>query len=256
MWVMRCDEVRPRLDAYLDGELAETERAPLLDHLQGCPDCGPEAAALERLRDGIRRSAPVYQAPDALRSQIRFALRREASASAPAAVSRAPGWLAYAASILLAVAVGSGGTFVLLGDRQTDTIGAEIIDSHLRALLGTHLTDVASSDQHTVKPWFAGRTDLSPPAVDLAAEGFPLIGGRLDLIAGKPVPALVYKRREHVISLFVLPASRADRGEALTRRGYNLRHWDEGDLGFWAVTDAAPTELAEFERLFRAATKA
>ncbi len=252
---MRCDEVLPRLDAYLDGELAETERAPLRDHLQGCPDCGPEAAALERLRDGIRSSAPVYRAPDALRSQIRFAIRREAAESAPAAASRAPGWLAYAASIMLAVAVGSGGTFVLLGDRQTDAIGAEIIDSHLRSLLGTHLTDVASSDQHTVKPWFAGRTDLSPPAVDLAAEGFPLIGGRLDLIAGKPVPALVYKRREHVINVFVLPASHGDRGEALTHYGYNLRHWDEGDLGFWAVTDAAPTELAEFERLFRAATK-
>ncbi len=252
---MRCDEVRPRLDAYLDGELPETERVPLRGHLQDCPDCGPEAAALERLRDGIRRSAPAYRAPEALRSQIRFALRREAAANAPAAALRAPGWLAYAASILLAVAVGSGGTFMLLGERQSDTMASEIIDSHLRSLLGTHLTDVASSDQHTVKPWFAGRTDLSPPVVDLRTEGFPLVGGRLDLIAGKPVPALVYKRREHVINLFVLPAMPADQGETLTRRGYNLRHWDEGDLGFWAVTDAAPTELAEFERLYRATTK-
>jgi anti-sigma factor RsiW len=168
---------------------------------------------------------------------------------------RAPGWLAYAASILLSVAIGSGGTFMLLGERQTDAMETEIIDSHLRSLLGTHLTDVASSDQHTVKPWFAGRTNLSPPAVDLRTEGFPLVGGRLDLIAGKPVPALVYKRREHVINLFVLPASPADHGETLTRRGYNLRHWEEGDLGFWAVTDAAPTELAEFERLYRTATR-
>jgi mycothiol system anti-sigma-R factor len=252
---MRCDEVAPRLDAYLDGELAETERVPLRDHLQSCPDCGPEAAALGQLRADIRRLAPVHRAPEALRSRIRFALRREAAASTPAAVSRAPGWLAYAASLLLAVALGSGGTFVLLGERQTDTIGTEIVDSHLRSLLGTHLTDVASSDQHTVKPWFAGRTDLSPPAVDLAAKGFPLVGGRLDLIAGKPVPALVYKRRAHVINLFVLPASPADHGEALTYHGYNLRHWEEGDLSFWAVTDAAPSELAEFEHLFRAATK-
>ena len=252
---MGCDEVHPRLDAYLDGELAETERRPLRDHLQSCPDCGPEAAALERLREGIRRSAPVYRAPDALRSQIRFALRREAAASAPAALPHASRWLAYAASLLLAVAIGSGGTFVFLGERQTEPVASEILDSHLRSLLGTHLTDVASSDQHTVKPWFAGRTDLSPPAVDLAVEGFPLVGGRLELIAGKPVPALVYKRREHVINLFVLPASRSDRGETLTRHGYNLRHWDEGDLGFWAVTDASPTDLAEFERQFRAATK-
>lgn len=249
---MRCDEIRPRLDAYLDGELAERERALLRDHLAGCEDCGPEAAALERLRAGIRRSAPVYRAPAALRSQIRFALRRGATASAPAL--RAPGWLAYAASILLAVAVGSGGTLLIVGERQQDTIAAEVVDSHLRSLLGTHLTDVASSDQHTVKPWFAGRSDLSPPVVDLAAQGFPLAGGRLDLIAGKPVPALVYKRREHIINLFVLPATKGDLGQALTRRGYTLRHWNEGDLGFWAVSDADPHELDAFERVFRAAT--
>lgn len=168
--------------------------------------------------------------------------------------ARAPGWLAYAASILLAVAIGSGGTFMLLGERQEDRVAGEIIDSHLRSLLGTHLTDVASSDQHSVKPWFAGRSDLSPPVVDLGTQGFPLVGGRLDLIAGKPVPALVYKRREHVINLFVLPSANGDFGKALTRRGYSLRHWSEGDLGFWAVTDAAPTELGEFERIFRAAT--
>src|SRR5499427_5441527 len=251
---MQCEEARPRLDAYLDGELGETERALLRSHLDSCPYCGPEIAALERLRDGIRQATPDYRAPAELRSRIRFALRREAGASAPTA-SRAPGWLAYAASLLLAVAIGSGGTFLMLGDRQEDTIAGEVIDSHLRSLLGTHLTDVASSDQHTVKPWFAGRTDLSPPAVDLAADGFPLVGGRLELIAGKPLPALVYKRREHVINLFVMPAARTDRGDTLSRHGYNLRHWDEGDLGFWAVTDAGPTELAEFERLFRAATK-
>ena len=250
---MQCEEVGPRLEAYLDGEIAEAERTLLREHLALCADCGPEAAALERLRDGIRQSAPHYRAPEALRSQIRFALRREMAASSPA-VWRAPNWLAYAASILLAVAVGAGGTFAIVGERQEDTIAAEIIDSHLRSLLGTHLTDVASSDQHTVKPWFAGRSDLSPPAVDLGKEGFPLIGGRLDLIAGKPVPALVYKRREHIINLFVLQAAKGDFGKTLTRRGYSLRHWEEGDLGFWAVTDAAPTELADFERTFRAAT--
>jgi anti-sigma factor RsiW len=144
---------------------------------------------------------------------------------------------------------------LVTGERQEDTVAGELIDSHLRSLLASHLTDVASSDQHTVKPWFAGKSDVSPPAVDLAGEGFPLVGGRLDLIAGKPAPALVYRRRQHVINVFVLPASRADLGATLTRRGYTLRHWDEGDLGLWAVSDAAPSELAEFEHAFRAATK-
>ena len=251
---MQCDEVRPRLEAYVDGELAEAERVQLRDHLADCPECGPEATALEHLRDGIRQSAPVYRAPEALRSEIRFALRRQAATSARGA-RPAPGWLAYAASILLAVAVGSGGTLLITGERQEDAVANELIDSHLRSLLGNHLTDVASSDQHTVKPWFAGRSELSPPAVDLAGEGFPLVGGRLDLITGKPIPALVYRRREHVVNVFVLPASRGDLAKTLTRRGYSLRHWDEGDLGFWAVTDAAPSELAEFERVFRDATK-
>jgi anti-sigma factor (TIGR02949 family) len=250
---MRCEEIRPRLDAYVDGEIAEPERLLLREHLAECPDCGPEAAALERLRDGIRQTAPVYRAPEALRSRIRVALRGEAAESARA-MRPAPGWRAYAASILLAVAVGSGGTLLITGERHGDTIAQELIDSHLRSLLAGHLTDVASSDQHTVKPWFAGRSEVSPPAVDLAGEGFPLVGGRLDVIAGNPVPALVYRRREHVINLFVLPASRGGLGVTLTRRGYTLRHWNEGDLGFWAASDTAPSELAEFARVFRAAT--
>ena len=104
-------------------------------------------------------------------------------------------------------------------------IADEVIDSHLRSLLADHLTDVASSDKHTVKPWFAGRTELSPPGVDLASQGFPLIGGRLDLIEGKPIPALVYRAGKHVINVFVLPAQRGDFAESVTRRGYNLRHW-------------------------------
>jgi anti-sigma factor RsiW len=143
---------------------------------------------------------------------------------------------------------------LITGERQEDAVANELIDSHLRSLLGSHLTDVASSDQHMVKPWFAGRSDVSPPVVDLAREGFPLVGGRLDLIAGKPVPALIYRRREHVINVFVLPVPRGDLATILARRGYSLRHWSEGDLGFWAVSDTAAPELAEFARLFRAAT--
>jgi anti-sigma factor RsiW len=250
---MRCDEALPRLGAYVDDELVEPERGQLRDHLADCPQCAPEAAALERLRQGIRQAAPIYRASEALRSHIRFALRQEAAATARTARS-APGWLAYAASLLLAVALGSGGTLLITAERQEDAVANELIDSHLRSLLGSHLTDVASSDQHTVKPWFAGRSDVSPPVVDLVKEGFPLVGGRLDLIDGNPVPALVYRRRDHVINVFVLPASHGDLATTLTRHGYSLHHWREGDLGLWAVSDAAPSELTEFERVFRAAT--
>jgi len=187
-----------------------------------------------------------------LRSRIRFALRQEAAASARAA-RPAPGWLAYAASILLAVIVGSGGTLLITGEQQEDAVANELIDSHLRSLLADHLTDVASSDKHTVKPWFAGRTELSPPGVDLAPEGFPLVGGRLDLIEGKPVPALVYRAGKHVINVFVLPARAGEYVETVTRRGYTLRHWNQGDFGYWAVSDASSDEFAKFEHAFRAA---
>ena len=250
---MRCDEIRPRLDAFIDGELDETEGTLFHEHLADCPECGPEIAALERLRAGIRQQAPVYRAPPALRSQIRTAIRREAAASSRS-TKMAPGWLAYAASILIAVAVGSGGTWLISGEHQQDTIADEVIDSHLRSLLADHLTDVASSDSHTVKPWFAGRTELSPPGVDLAAQGFPLIGGRLDLVEGKPVPALVYRAGKHVINVFVLPARAGDHAATVARRGYTLRHWTEGDLGYWAVSDAGPDEFAKFEHTFRSAT--
>lgn len=249
---MECDAARPRLEAYLDGELGEPDRAALREHIAGCAECGPEMAALERLRRGVREAAPAYRAPAALRAQIRTALRREGGgAPSPA---RVPGWLAFAASLLLAVALGSGGTWLIAGQRQEDRVADEVIDSHLRSLLAGHLTDVASSDKHTVKPWFAGRTDLSPPGIDLAAQGFPLVGGRLDLIAGKPVPALVYRAGKHVINVFVLPSRPGDRGVTLSRGGYTLHHWTAGDLGYWAVSDAASDEFAKFERAFRAAT--
>ncbi len=260
---MQCDEVRPLLDAYVDGEVDAAQRALLRQHIAGCAECGPEMAALERLRDGIRSSAPVYQAPEALRSAVRASLRREPAPARPApphASNRlapgwlAPGWLAYAASILLALAIGSGGTYVLTGQHQENAIANEVIDSHLRSLLGSHLTDVQSSDKHTVKPWFAGRTDISPPGVDLAAAGFPLIGGRLDLIEGKPVPALVYRADKHIINVFVLPKQPGDFAETLTRRGYTLHHWNEGDIGYWAVSDAAAGEFDKFERAFRQST--
>jgi anti-sigma factor (TIGR02949 family) len=252
---MECDEVRPRLDPYIDGEIPAEERGEVARHVASCPLCRGESEALLRLRDAIRGQAPHYAAPEELRSRIRFDLRRVAPETAPAP-ARASRWLAYAASVLLSLAIGSGTTLLVLDDqrRAPDGLETEIFDSHLRSLLGTHLTDVASSDQHSVKPWFAGRSDLSPPVVDLTGEGFPLVGGRLDLLAGQPVPALVYRRRSHVINLFVLPARGTAGAEQFSRRGYSLRHWRAGDLSFWAVSDLNLTELGDFERQYRATT--
>jgi anti-sigma factor RsiW len=246
---MNCDEARPLIGAYVDRELPERERNLLREHLESCADCGPEAAAIARLSGEIRATQPDYRAPAALRAEVRRALRRETrDAAAPG-----PLWLAYAASLLLALVLGAGITWLVTGQRQETVVADEVIDSHLRSLLARHLVDVASSDKHTVKPWFAGKTGLSPPGVDLAAQGFPLVGGRLDLIGGRPVPALVYRAGKHVINVFVLPAAAGDHAATVARRGYTARHWVRGDLGYWAVSDAAPEEFDKFVRAFRAA---
>jgi anti-sigma factor (TIGR02949 family) len=252
---MECDEVRPKLDPYIDGEIPAAERGEVARHVATCPLCRGESEALLRLRDAIRGQVPQHAAPEELRSRIRFELRRAAPETAPGP-ARASRLLAYAASVLLSLAIGSGTTLLVLDDRRggPDGLETEVFDSHLRSLLGTHLTDVASSDQHSVKPWFAGRTELSPPVIDLTGEGFPLVGGRLDLFGGKPVPALVYRRRDHVINLFVVPARGADPTQQQSRHGYSLRRWHAGDLDFWAVSDLNPTELGDFERQYRAAT--
>jgi anti-sigma factor RsiW len=249
---MRCEMARPLLEAYVDGELGEAERDRVRAHVAQCAECTAEIAGLQRLGAGLRAAAPEHRMPAAVRARIRSAVRREAAADRPAVSAWRP--FAYAASLLIAVALGAAGTWTLLGEQQQSRLDGELIDSHLRSLLADHLTDVASSDQHTVKPWFEGKAGLSPPAVDLAAEGFPLAGGRLDLIAGRPVPALVYRFRKHVINLFVMPEQAGEGGGRASRQGYNLLHWSEGDLGLWAVSDAAPEVLSRFERSFRAAT--
>ena len=145
-------------------------------------------------------------------------------------------------------------TFGVLHRQAGDQVASEVVSAHIRSLMAPAPTDVPSSDHHTVKPWFNGRIDLSPPVTDLAAQGYPLIGGRLDYLNRRPVAALVYKRHQHVINLFVMPA---DGGvvpakASASLNGYNLRHWRDGALRFWAVSDLNAGELADFERLVRA----
>jgi len=146
---------------------------------------------------------------------------------------------------------------VVRGDRDQRIVG-DVISAHLRSLQAEHLTDVQSSNQHTVKPWFNGRLDVAPPVVDLTAQGFTLIGGRLDYIDAKAVGALVYKRRAHVINLFVVQASAIDRlvAKSETVQGFNVRRWSSGGLEFWAVSDINGEELQEFEQKFQAAARA
>lgn len=249
---MECRAATDLVHRYVDGEVGAEMAAEIDNHVDSCPSCRPVYERHRSLQRLIRRNATRHAAPPELAERITAALDRT-----PAAASPQPSrWraMAMAASIVLAMGLSSSVTWFAATGGRGPELRDELVASHIRSLMADHLTDVASSDQHTVKPWFNGRIDLSPPVADLAAQGFPLIGGRLDYLDHRPVAALVYKRRQHVINLFVMPVdggvvpSKAD----ASLNGYNLRHWREGAFRFWAVSDVNPAELDEFERLVRA----
>ena len=246
------------LDAYLDGELADDDSRELEAHLAQCPQCVRFRDEQLELRAAIGAQIPVFQAPDALRKRVLMAA--ESSAARPRAARRlsvrrwrAP--LALAASLTF-VAVG---TWRLAGEGAArETLTSEVLGSHVRSLMPGHLTDVLSTDQHTVKPWFNGKLDYSPPVYDFGGRGYPLLGGRLDYVGGRTVAALVYGRRQHLINVFLWPAARGPSGgpSSSTSQGYHLLHWTTGDYVYWAVSDLGLPELEDFASLLRKADTA
>jgi anti-sigma factor RsiW len=254
---MTHSELELQMDAYLDGELASRDARELEAHLKECRDCGRLHDARVALGAAIRAEVPALRAPDALRTQVRDALR--SAAGVPVARPTMPPlgwrWLALAASLAL-VAVGS---WRLASDRAAgEALGEQVLTSHVRSLMPGHLTDVVSSDQHTVKPWFNGKLDFSPPVYDFSSRGYPLVGGRLDYLGRRPVAALVYGRRQHLINVFLWPVAQAPAGRrpAATRQGYHLLNWTTRDYVYWVVSDLGTTELGEFAGLLRQADSA
>jgi anti-sigma factor RsiW len=238
-----CPELDRVLDAYLDSELEAQQAQAASEHLETCHACRGQLADRQRLGRTIRR-APYYPAPERLRT----AVLQMAAAKRP---HRAPRLLALAAAAVLAVTVTGVLVTQTARTRQqantTDTMASDIVDEHVRALMADHLFDVKSTDQHTVKPWFLGKLDFSPPVEDLAEKGFPLVGGRLDYLAGRPVAALVYQRRQHTINLFIWPESGpGGSSPAQTIRGFQVEHWTHDGMTFWAVSDLNGAELHEF----------
>jgi len=249
---VNCDLTRTVLHGYLDSELDATRAAEFERHLEGCRECAASLGSEESLRSSLQRSGLYESAPLALRKKIRADL--DAATSSNAAI-RIPvwRWLAVAATILLVASV----SWFAWPRRAVDSASAtpftvaEIIDAHVRSLQPGHLTDVASTDQHTVKPWFNGKLAFVPPVKDFADEGFPLVGGRLDVLGGQNVAALVYSRRKHIINVFVMPTKEPDTPIHLPglRQGYQWRHWRRQGMEYCAVSDVSDSDLYELAQL-------
>lgn len=250
---MRCREVVPALDAYLDGELGPVSAERVRRHLERCPACGERRQARMALVAAIQAEVPYHRLSAEGRARIRRAIRRRASEHGRPRVWWGQ-WTTIAASALLVF--GAGWMLGSAHDRATgsETLNAEVVSGHIRALMLDHLTDVASSDHHTVKPWFNGKLDFSPPVPDLASDGFPLLGGRLDYLGGRAVAALAYGRRNHLIDVFLWPIGPGERElppRSSSHHGYGLIHWSRGGMNYWAVSDLNITELHQFVALLQ-----
>jgi anti-sigma factor RsiW len=250
---MNCNDARQLLEANSDGELDLVRQLELEAHMRGCATCASEASALSSRKEALRDLIPRFAATPQFRKRVKSALRAEGMPAQPAI-----GWTLWnlgglAASLMLVLALGySWGS----SRARSNSLLEEAVSDHVRSLQAGHLMDVVSTDQHTVKPWFIGKVDFSPPVFDLADIGFPLAGGRLEHIDGRPAAALVYRRRLHSINLFVWPATGgqvSDREGA--KDGYNVMNWSQGGLNFLAVSEIPSAELEQFVGEYRNRSK-
>jgi mycothiol system anti-sigma-R factor len=246
-----CDYTRTMLHGYLDGELDATRAGEFERHLEACRECANTLGAEEALRSSLQRSGLYEHAPVSLRKKIRADLD---AATAPALAPRIPvwRWFAVAAGILLVASISWYAWPRLQNSAASAPVtAAEIIDAHVRSLQPGHLMDVASTDQHTVKPWFDGKLAFIPPVKDFADEGFSLVGGRLDVLNGQNVAALVYARRKHIINVFVWATKEPDTPihPPGSRQGYQWVHWRHQGMEFCAVSDVSAADLHELAHL-------
>ncbi|HEV8198353.1 MAG TPA: zf-HC2 domain-containing protein [Gemmatimonadales bacterium] len=245
------------IDQSLDDELSAADAAELAVHLEGCERCRGFREERLALRAAIAEQIPRFEAPGPLRERMRAEWRAHAGARSPKPVRRLQ--LGYWVGLAAALAIVAVTSWQVSASRAGARLLAdEVLATHVRSLMPGHLTDVISTDQHTVKPWFNGRLDFSPPVYDFAGRGYPLAGGRLDYLHGRTVAALVYTRRKHLINVFVWPAGGEAAGGGKPRfvQGYHLLRWVTPDYQYWVVSDLGIAELSEFAGLIQAADSA
>jgi anti-sigma factor RsiW len=264
---MNCEETIKLVNGYLDGELDPMTSQSIEQHLRTCRRCEQIYESQRSLARAITNSAPYYKASPELRQRIQSSLRDGMRVTATAdgelpstatqhpasrsIISKTPwNWLAMAAAILVTAIV--IWNVAPRARQQNQFLATQLIASHVRSLMANHLTDIASSDHHSVKPWLDERLDFAAPVPDLAGDGFPLVGGRLDYLDNRPVAALVYQRRKHYINLFIWLAGpeTKETTETLARQGYHLLHWTDSDFNYWAVSDVSANDLQTFKQLF------
>jgi anti-sigma factor RsiW len=246
---MTCDEAEILLHALLDGELDAGHVREVEAHIATCERCAIQLKTYRDMRSAMAGSDLQFTAPPLLRRRIEAALPKAHTPNRRAVLK------GFAMGSVLSAVAATGLVVVVLRHEDEQRILSDMVSAHLRALQAGHLTDVLSTDQHTVKPWFNGRLDVAPPVVDLTAQGFTLIGGRLDYVNGRTIGAIVYRRRTHVINLFVAQTTNAESRAARieTVQGFNIRHWSEHGLTYWAISDLNADELADFGSKFELA---
>ncbi len=260
---MNCADCETLIHALIDGELDAGHARDVEAHLATCPGCTEKFKTFRAMHETMAAADLKDKAPAALRSRVEAMLPKPATQASAEIVrpkqfiqpSRRSFFGGLAVGTALSTAIAAT---LVIGVFRTDrdrSVADEVVSAHIRSLQPGHLMDVETSDQHTVKPWFDGKVDVAPPVIDLTAEGFTLLGGRLDYIDGEPVASVVYKRRKHVINLFVAQRLGTTHPNVTDRtiQGYNVRHWSAGGLDFWAVSDLDPSELDEFVQKISAA---
>jgi len=258
---MNCEECQEFIDAYIDSELDAAATITVKRHLRECAACTRFLEARKALRALLGRSELAFDVPDSLRTRVLSSLPVAVAPAKPKERSDrfrkrfVIPWFSVPVAVAAVLAV-IFGLFLLQpgwtpGQWRDRTLVAQVISSHVRSLLATHLLDVPSTDQHTVKPWFAGKLEFSPPVQDFAQRGFELIGGRLDYLDNREVAALVYRRNKHIINLFIWPSKPGNAGpvQSFSENGYNVLHWERGGFSFWAVSDVRMEDLRAFADL-------
>jgi anti-sigma factor RsiW len=250
---LSCQRAQELIHGYVDGELDLVRSLEVEQHIHECETCARAYRSQTTLRSSLKNDSLYYTAPDKLKQRIQSSLRKEAKSEM---LPRGFGWrwLTVGASVAFILLIGVV-IWRVVPSRVNPSVdlAQEIVSNHVRSLLpgGSHLTDVLSSDQHTVKPWFDGKVDFAPPVKDFAGQDFRLYGGRLEYLNNRTVATLIYQRRLHYINLFIWPAEQAgSTGEVtIQRQGYNLIHWTGSGMNYWAISDLNSVELNEFARL-------